>query len=68
MNRTEVVAPAAGATALSMAYPVAEALFRARGLGSIRSQPAVLVYQMAKVGSKTVLHSIRTKCVVRRRR
>lgn len=59
MNRTEVVAPTAGATALSRAYPVAEALFRARGLGSICSQPAVLVYQMAKVGSKTVLHTVR---------
>lgn len=44
---------------LRLGYPVLAGLFRARGLGSLRSQRAVLVYQMAKVGSYSVVRSLR---------
>jgi Putative capsular polysaccharide synthesis protein len=46
-------------TAFSLAYPVLAGILRARGWESLRTQPAVLVYQMAKVGSQTVVRSIR---------
>lgn len=42
-----------------VAHPLAAGLFRARGWTSLRTEPAVLVYQMAKVGSQTVVRSIR---------
>lgn len=49
----------ARSTALRLGYPVLSGFFRARGWESLRTQPAVLVYQMAKVGSQTVVRSIR---------
>lgn len=45
---------------LRIGYPVLSSVFRARGLESLRTVPAVLVYQMAKVGSQTVVRSLRT--------
>jgi hypothetical protein len=59
MNDTLAVLPQSTPTALRLAYPVAEKVFHVRGLEDLRTRPAVLVYQMAKVGSKTVLHSVR---------
>ncbi|MCH7476451.1 MAG: hypothetical protein IIA27_17565 [Gemmatimonadetes bacterium] len=59
MNYTLSVPPPATPTALRLAYPVAKMVFHARGLEDLRTRPAVLVYQMAKVASKTVLHSVR---------
>ncbi len=46
-------------TALAMAYPVLRRFFRAKGWETLRTRPAILVYQMAKVGSKSVVRSIR---------
>ncbi len=46
-------------TALRMVYPVLDRFFRARGWAALRTQPAVLVYQMAKVGSQSVVRSLR---------
>lgn len=46
-------------TTLGLAYRVLAGVFRARGWESLRRQPAVLVFQMAKVGSQTVVRSIR---------
>jgi hypothetical protein len=44
---------------LHVAYPVLARVFQARGWDRLREQPAVLVYQMAKVGSQTVVRSLR---------
>lgn len=44
---------------LRLAYPAVRMAFNMRGLGRWPTPPAVLVYQMAKVASTTVLHSIR---------
>ena len=51
-------APASPA-GLRVGYPVLSGLFRARGWESLRTESAVLVYQMAKVGSQTVVRSLR---------
>lgn len=59
MNRRPSPREPTRRTALGLAYPVLAGVFRARGWYSLRTQRAVLVYQMAKVGSQTVLRSIR---------
>ena len=48
-----------GRGVLHMAYPVLAKVFQARGWDRLREQPAVLVYQMAKVGSQAVVRSLR---------
>lgn len=45
--------------ALRLAYPLVAGAFHALGMASLRNQRAVLVYQMAKVGSHSVVHSLR---------
>lgn len=59
MNHALTVPPPSTPMALRLAYPLAERVFHARGLGALPTRPAVLVYQMAKVASKTVLRSVR---------
>lgn len=51
--------PAPGPPGLRVAWPAARAAYRLRGLGDLRDRPVVLVYQMAKVGSTTVVRSVR---------
>ncbi len=48
-----------GRGVLHVAYPVLAKVFQARGWDRLREQPAVLVYQMAKVGSQAVVRSLR---------
>lgn len=48
-----------GPLSLRLAYPLFRAVLAARGLSERPTPPAILVYQMAKVGSTTVVHSIR---------
>jgi hypothetical protein len=45
--------------ALRLGYPVLAGFFHLRGLSTLRRQPAVLVYQMAKVGSTSVVRALR---------
>ncbi len=44
---------------LRVAYPVLAAAFKACGWGALRQRSAILVYQMAKVGSQTIVRSLR---------
>ncbi len=44
---------------LRLGYPFLAGFFHMRGMATLRLQPAVLVYQMAKVGSSTVVRSVR---------
>jgi len=46
--------------ALAGAYPVLRTILRAKGWSSLNTMPATLVFQMAKVGSKSVVRSIRS--------
>lgn len=59
MNSARSDSCPAAPVGLRMAYPVARRVLQARGFGALRTRSAVLVYQMAKVASKSVLHSVR---------
>jgi hypothetical protein len=58
-----MMAPRGAATdrplGLRLGYPFLAGSFHLRGMSALRRQPAVLVYQMAKVGSSTVVRSLR---------
>ena len=44
---------------LRVAYPILAGAFKAHGWSALRERPAILVYQMAKVGSRTIVRSLR---------
>lgn len=49
-----------GPLTLRLAYPAVRTLFAMRGLSRRTTPPAILVYQMAKVASTTVVRSVRS--------
>jgi hypothetical protein len=59
MSRARLLSGPEVPTGLQLAWPMACMWYRWRRLGDLRSRPVVLVYQMAKVGSTTVVRSLR---------
>lgn len=59
MNPALQISQPSTPSGLRLAWPMARAWFRLRRMEDLQDRPVVLVYQMAKVGSTTVVRSLR---------